>query len=385
MRLRAIAVAPDGRASSVATADFELTADLSIRFRKPDAWSTAFVHYWDTEPDGLSTQWPGRRMEQDTDGWFRFELPGQTSANLVFSDAGKAQSGDLSQRTTDAWFVGDEHWDVDPARFDEFLFPGGLAKALVVSMDDGPVQDRRLVELLNRYGIRGTFHLCSGRLDHPGYVNADEVASLYADHEVSTHSVSHPYLTSLTRAEMVAEVENDRHALSHILANDVRGHAYPFGAYDNTVINALCELGICYARTATQTRDFRLPSNALAWNPSCHHTAAGELTEPFLNATQSALALLFIFGHSWELDAGEPNNSWDYMESLGRTLGGRRDIWYATAIEVADYLRAIHSVQSSLAEDSLHNPSGIDLWLRAGTSVARLPAGESVNDYVGVT
>ena len=38
-------------------------------------------------------------------------------------------------------------------------YPGGKHKALTMSYDDGKVFDRRLVEIFNKYGIKGTFHL----------------------------------------------------------------------------------------------------------------------------------------------------------------------------------------------------------------------------------
>ena len=41
-------------------------------------------------------------------------------------------------------------------------FPGGKHKVLTMSYDDGRLEDRRLVELFNRYGIRGTFNLNGG-------------------------------------------------------------------------------------------------------------------------------------------------------------------------------------------------------------------------------
>ena len=41
-------------------------------------------------------------------------------------------------------------------------FPGGKHKALTMSYDDGRLEDRRLIEIFNRNGIRGTFHLNSG-------------------------------------------------------------------------------------------------------------------------------------------------------------------------------------------------------------------------------
>ena len=44
-------------------------------------------------------------------------------------------------------------------RFDTLVFPGGKGKACTFSYDDGVVQDRRLAELLRRYGMKCT--LCA--------------------------------------------------------------------------------------------------------------------------------------------------------------------------------------------------------------------------------
>ncbi len=41
-------------------------------------------------------------------------------------------------------------------------YPGGKHKALTMSYDDGRTQDRRLVDIFNQNGIKGTFHLNSG-------------------------------------------------------------------------------------------------------------------------------------------------------------------------------------------------------------------------------
>ena len=48
------------------------------------------------------------------------------------------------------------------ALFDEIIFPNGKSKAFTMSYDDGTIHDRRLVEIMNRYGIRGTFNLNAG-------------------------------------------------------------------------------------------------------------------------------------------------------------------------------------------------------------------------------
>ena len=41
----------------------------------------------------------------------------------------------------------------------------GLLKAVTFSYDDGVTQDRRLIELFNKYGLKGTFNINSGFLD----------------------------------------------------------------------------------------------------------------------------------------------------------------------------------------------------------------------------
>ena len=42
------------------------------------------------------------------------------------------------------------------------LFPEGKIRAVTLSYDDGFTFDRQLVDLLNRYGLKGTFNLNSG-------------------------------------------------------------------------------------------------------------------------------------------------------------------------------------------------------------------------------
>ena len=77
------------------------------------------------------------------------------------------------------------------------FYPGGKKKALTMSYDDGQVHDRKLVEIFNRYGIRGTFHLNSGRFDTDVFLKSTEIRDLFEGHEISAHTLNHPYLTIL--------------------------------------------------------------------------------------------------------------------------------------------------------------------------------------------
>lgn len=253
--------------------------------------------------------------------------------------------------------------------------PGGRAKALVMSYDDGSEHDRRLVAIFRGHGIRGTFHLNSAKLDALHHVRADEVAVLYGGHEVASHTATHPDLRHLADAAIRREIEDDRQRLQAVAGQPVRGFAYPFGTYDDRVVGIAGELGLAYARTAESTMTFEVPQDPLRWGPTCHHAVAMPLAEQFLAAANDTIALLCIFGHSYELDGfmtADASKDWQYMEALCRLLQGHAEVWYATAVEVADYLGALAVVQWS--HERVHNASKTMIWVRHdGEDVALAP------------
>jgi len=44
----------------------------------------------------------------------------------------------------------------------QMLFPNGKIKAVTLSYDDGVEQDIRLIEIMKKYGLKGTFNINSG-------------------------------------------------------------------------------------------------------------------------------------------------------------------------------------------------------------------------------
>lgn len=47
-------------------------------------------------------------------------------------------------------------------KYPSLLFPNFRHKALTLSYDDGRISDRRLIELMAEYEVKGTFNLNSG-------------------------------------------------------------------------------------------------------------------------------------------------------------------------------------------------------------------------------
>lgn len=351
--------------SAEVSARYSLLPGIIIHFKKPDNWSTAYVHYWNTAPDNMESKWPGVPMAPEGNGWYYITLKNQTKANLVFNNNGQPQTENLQLTLSEGWYKDGDWWDISPERFNQFAFPDGKWKALVMSYDDGNTQDRRLVKIFNTYKLKGTFHLNSGFLGNSDKISADEVKTLYAGHEVTGHTVTHPYLSSLSEENIKHEILDDKLALENLVGYSVRGFSYPFGDYNQTVLNLLPSLGITYARVVPATNDLRLPNNLLLWRGSGHHTNAEYLGDQLLKWNKEEMALLFIWGHSWELDQNYPNNSWSYIENFCQKVSGHNDIWYATASQVADYLNAIRNLEFSPLGDEIFNPSNtLTVWMK---------------------
>ncbi len=225
----------------------------------------------------------------------------------------------------------------------------GKNKAITFSFDDGVRQDIRLIEILNRYGLKGTFNLNSqllgqeralernGRIVRHDKVNPEEVATIYQGHEIAVHTLTHPNLTRLSEEEIVYQVEKDRENLSNLCGYEVVGMAYPCGGvnHDDRVVKIIAEnTGVRYARTITSTHDFKPQDCLLKFNPSVFYIESDfeKIVDEFLGLQSDEPQLLYIWGHSFEMDAEYIH--WETFENICKKLSGHGDFFYGTNREV---------------------------------------------------
>lgn len=197
-----------------------------------------------------------------------------------------------------------------------------------LSFDDGTLYDLRFIELLNKYNLKASLNLNSGIEDFVWYYGKEqfpikrlklrEVVEKYNGHEVASHSLTHPYFSSLDENEIIRQVKEDIKNLENIFNRKINGFAFPF--HDQTeeniqTIKANTELS--YIRYSYLTDEYvpldryHIPINALYDDKDIY-----ERLERF---SQNNLenSLFVIAGHAYEF---EVKNDWGKIEELLKYL-----------------------------------------------------------------
>ncbi|MGM0216443.1 polysaccharide deacetylase family protein [Enterococcus sp. AZ109] len=261
-------------------------------------------------------------------------------------------------------------------------FPNGCRKAVTLSYDDGKESDRKMIQLMNTYGLKGTFNLSAEKFSQKGsfldYIEAKEVAALYNGHEVACHTYNHATTTLLPKQELISEILANRTVLENLVHYPVRGFAYPMGVFSEEVKNTLAVCGLDYARTTRTTNRFDLPNDLFEWSATCHHNEdLMERTNAFiLRDRPTVLSLFYLWGHSYEF---EEQNNWALFEAFCKKISGQKDIWFATNIEIVDYLEAFRRLYFAADNSFVVNPSNVAVSLLVNeNSLISVDANETV-------
>ena len=256
------------------------------------------------------------------------------------------------------------------------LYPGGKAKAFNITYDDGVLQDVRFVELMNKYGLKGTFNLNSGLMEtqfewvHPNGMTVKRlpttvVAELYQNHEVASHTLTHPYLSSLTEAEIMEEMARDKENLERLTGKPVLGFGGPFHHWGPEVVECAKRCGFEYARNAEERCCYAPPEEYYYWSAGIYHIRPGfrDFVEGFFH-TREELALCQIVGHTYDLDV---ENMWDYMESVLKRVAEDHSVLSVTNIDLVRYMKAMRT--AVITETEIKNPSDLPLWFEKNGKV----------------
>ncbi len=265
------------------------------------------------------------------------------------------------------------------------LYPGGKSRAFNISYDDGVIQDIRFVELLNRYGLKGTFNLNYG-LMHQNFtwqhecgmtvrrLQEEEIRGIYKGHEIASHSYSHPYFDNMCEPDILKELGADKFFLERLTGREVAGYATPFYYYSDLMADCVDHCGFEYARISEESNDYSVPSDFYRWRGSKFHW--DDDLEAFVDgflATEQELALCQLVGHSYDLDVMD---LWDTMERICHKVSSDATVWPATHIELVRYLKAMDKLR--IWDHQIRNESNTVLWIEVDGCILELTPGEEI-------
>lgn len=197
-----------------------------------------------------------------------------------------------------------------------------MRKIFLISFDDGTIWDRRFVELLNRFGMKGTFNLNSGLDDFVWYYEdrfpvrrqtLAQIGDLYHGHEIASHSLHHHWLNTLTPPQLRREVEDDCAALKKQFSLEQIGFGVPFTACSDREIGIIRKF-VRYIRLSEFSDSFAPPKDPyhIPIHGLYNQSDIRQRIREFADSTLP-VSLFVMAGHSYEL---EVLDHWGYMEEL---------------------------------------------------------------------
>lgn len=138
--------------------------------------------------------------------------------------------------------------------------PNGENK-IALTFDDGPhpVHTERILEILDRYGVKATFFVIGENAEnYPNLVEAEKRGG----HEVANHTFAHSYLRNVPKDELEREIDRTRSIISDITESDPTLLRPPGGLFGKDLIDSVNASGIKIVLWSVDTRDWEHPSSA---------------------------------------------------------------------------------------------------------------------------
>lgn len=272
-------------------------------------------------------------------------------------------------------------------------FPEGKTKAVTFSYDDGYKGDVKIAKILDKYSMKGTFNLNSAYIGTVNKMTREEIEEhlILKGHEVAVHGEYHRAPGRISITEGINEFLNCRLSLEKTFGRIIRGCAYPDSGIrvvegDKTkedIKSYMRAIGISYARTLGGDNDvFLLPTDFLEWMPTAHQTNPEifDMIDKFLETDVRKLycssrspRLFYVWGHAFELD-----DDCTLLERISQKLSFKEDVWYATNMEIYDYVSAYNSLVFSADEKTVYNPTLKTLWFDVGEKNYKINSGETL-------
>ena len=215
-------------------------------------------------------------------------------------------------------------------------------KILVFTFDDGTVHDIKFINILNKYGLKGTFNLNTGLANYVWYkdgiaiyrLDLNEYKYIYDGHEVASHTLTHPHMTEIDDESVIRESKEDIKNLEKIFNRKINSFAFPFHDFSKREIELIKNNNdLTNIRVSEVNETFSFPKDIYSIPiTTFKFYRAKELYEEFIKLDEG----LFVFaGHSYDYYV---DGTFDEFEKLVKQISENKDIEVMTMSEMVKYL-----------------------------------------------
>ena len=283
-------------------------------------------------------------------------------------------------------------------KIDRNFYPGWVRRAITFTIDDGSlVLDRKFIEKIEPYGIKGTFNIPTIRASH------DEYRALYGGYGISNHCRFHPYAfsdggeysltdehfdketastdkcyataregvyhynpgkgwrTIATAPAYLKLAKENLEELYEIFGKEnVHGYCWPYCIQDNEeVVKGIREMHE-WVRGSRCSENFDIPSDRSDWHYTANFKNLKEKSESYEALSDDGELKFFCFGvHAFDF---ENNGCWNLLEDFVRKFGNRpEDYYYADNHTIFSYADAVRDMK--VTEEGIENSSDYDIYV----------------------
>ncbi len=232
--------------------------------------------------------------------------------------------------------------DINPEDIRVADYKDGKACAVSLTFDDAMKEHYTIVAPeLEKRGFRGTFWLCGAWMPEEAQMDTTHMTWAEAKemhgrgHEMSNHTWAHPYLTQMTKEEVLEQMKRNDDMIEERVGARPVTFCFPYNAFNDELVAMAME-----GRVGARLKEFWLGGQ---------HSPKEYLEKQVTDAIASGSWIAGMthginYGYDCYENPAEFTDFLDYVKSL------ENDIWVGTFRDVAVYRKAAAETVLDIAE-----------------------------------
>ena len=299
-------------------------------------------------------------------------------------------------------------------RLEKNYFPGWVRKSITFTIDDGNlVYDKRFIDIVKPYGIKGTFNLSLPDLKNH---TAEFYRDFYEGFEIANHCAYHPFaLTEDKRKPIADEPFNPETAdgdklystaidgMWHVKVNagwrkvcntetyiemvklanaelervfgegSVNAFVWPYGEQKDPEIMDYLSRNFESVRKTGEVggkTNYAIPTDMMHWSYNARDKAILKEAREYEAYSDDGELKFFCFGlHSIDYERA---NCWDVLEEFATTFGNRSDTYYYASVrDIFRYRDAMSELK--ITDSYVENTTDMSLYVKIDGNPVIIP------------